>query len=918
MKLLLLASALVCARAAASGLPSTAQDDGALPNITGWTRPERETRPWTRWWWLGSAVDETNLTLMLTQFRDAGIGGVEICPIYGAKGYEDRFLDFLSPRWIRMFAYTVREARRLGLGVDLTTGTGWPFGGPEVAAADASARIHLQTFDASTSAVSHAKLPKGTLQCLAAVSADGRQFDLRDLARNGEWNWSPPAGRWRVYALTAESPIQRVKRAAPGGQGNVLNPYSIAALDRYLAVFSQALANYPDTRPRCFFKDSFEYQDADWAADFFNEFQRRRGYDLRAQLPALAGEGDPDLVARVRHDFHETLSDLHIDFIARWTAWAHSRGSLTREQAHGAPANLVDAYAAADIPETEIFGGLAGQNVLMNKFASSAAHLRGHRLSSAESFTWLTEHFQATPAQVKSAADALFLTGVNHAFFHGIPYSPSTAPWPGWQFYAAINFGPEGGLWPDLPYLNAYLTRCQSILQAGAPANDVLLYFPVHDFWESPGNLFLPFTVEQASRWLGANPIQPVANLLWNRGYGYDVLSDRILAQAVVDSGQIILNGNRYGVVLVPPSEFMPESTFANLVDLARNGATILVDKALPADVPGLGNLVERRAELDRLKRQLVFATDTDAVRRAAVGRGCFLVGTNLEAMLAAAGVRREPCVDFGLRFVRRAHSGGYHYFLANRSEKAVDGWVPLGTRAESAILLDPRFADRTGRAALDNKNGATRVYLQLQPGESIVLRTFVATNPPVSSWTYDRPAGPARQILGPWQVRFIDGGPVLPAGFETRQLASWTSRNDPELHRFAGTARYTTQFQMPSKAAGNWLLDLGRVCESARVILNGRPVGALWCPSFQLAVGHFLKPGTNLLEIEVTNLAANRVRDLDRRKVYWKYFYDLNLVGRDYRPLDAANWPLRDSGLIGPVTLQPVESPPGLDGPGS
>lgn len=89
-------------------------------------------------------------------------------------------------------------------------------------------------------------------------------------------------------------------------------------------------------------------------------------------------------------------------------------------------------------------------------------------------------------AQAKAAADFLFLAGVNHVFFHGVPYFPDGAPWPGWQFYASVNFGPRGGLWRDQPAFNAYLTRCQSVLQAGQPANDVLLNVPFHDFWQPP------------------------------------------------------------------------------------------------------------------------------------------------------------------------------------------------------------------------------------------------------------------------------------------------------------------------------------------------------------------------------------------------------------------------------------------------
>jgi hypothetical protein len=265
--------------------------------------------------------------------------------------------------------------------------------------------------------------------------------------------------------------------------------------------------------------------------------------------------------------------------------------------------------------------------------------------------------------------------------------------------------------------------------------------------------------------------------------------------------------------------------------------------------------------------------------------------------------------VDLGLRFVRRTHALGRHYFFANRGDQTVDGWVTLGTPAKSAVILDPRYDHRAGVAAVrQNADGSTQVYLQLQPGESCLLRTFVDQSVPGPAWPYSGPAGAALPVVGSSQVQFIDGGPALPAGYETTQFASWTARDDPEAKRFAGTARYTIEFDRPAGDAIDWLLDLGKVAESARVKLNGHEVGAFWCAPFKAAIGQWLQPGRNTLEVEVTNLAANRVRDLDQRKVNWKYFYDANVLGRNYRPLDASNWPLFDSGLLGPVTLTPLK----------
>ncbi|HJZ58738.1 MAG TPA: hypothetical protein VKE74_27595, partial [Gemmataceae bacterium] len=249
---------------------------------------------------------------------------------------------------------------------------------------------------------------------------------------------------------------------------------------------------------------------------------------------------------------------------------------------------------------------------------------------------------------------------------------------------------------------------------------------------------------------------------------------------------------------------------------------------------------------------------------------------------------------------------------LVNRGDKPVDDWVFLGTRARSAVLLDPLSDTRAGKAALDHPvPPLARVYLQLQPGESLVLQTFTDADVNAEPWRYTRPAGEPVAVAGTWTVEFIEGGPVLPSAFETKEPASWTTRDDPEAKRFAGTARYTITFDRPAGDPSDWLLDLGRVCESARVMVNGKPVGTLLCSPFRVSIGRFLKPGRNTLALEVTNLAANRIADLDRRKVDWKYFYDANLAShpdsKQRGVLDASKWPPFDSGLLGPVRLVPV-----------
>ncbi|GAE83783.1 alpha-L-rhamnosidase [Bacteroides reticulotermitis JCM 10512] len=181
------------------------------------------------------------------------------------------------------------------------------------------------------------------------------------------------------------------------------------------------------------------------------------------------------------------------NFTRQWTGWAHKHGSITRNQAHGSPGNLIDIYAAVDIPECEGFGlsqfhvdGLRQDSLTkkndsdlsMLKYASSGAHIAGKTYTSSETFTWLTEHFRTSLAQCKPDMDLMFVSGVNHMFFHGTTYSPKDAEWPGWLFYASINMSPTNSIWKDAPAFFQYITRCQTFLQMGQPDNDFLIYLP--------------------------------------------------------------------------------------------------------------------------------------------------------------------------------------------------------------------------------------------------------------------------------------------------------------------------------------------------------------------------------------------------------------------------------------------------------
>ena len=847
-------------------------DDAAgtpLDNNLSWPEERITHRPAVYWWWPGSAVDKKNLTRNMEALREAGVGGVGIVPIYGVKGMEDQFIDYLTPEWLEMLDHAVREGNRLGMWVDMTTGTGWPFGGPHVGAEDADARAAFE---------------------------------------NGEVQ-TRPSGR-------------KVKRAAPGGVGYAINPFSPAAMTKYLDIFDEALAAHSGKLPRAQYHDSFEYM-GNWSNELWGAFEAGRGYDLRPHLPALFGQDDSETVARIKSDYRATLADLHLRTIEIWVDWSHGKGCITRNQAHGAPGNLIDLYATADIPETETFGStpfrISGlhrdsrdvgrdiPNPLVCRFAASAAHVTGKPLVASETCTWLRDHFKTALSQVKPEVDQLFLAGINHVIFHGCCYSPEEAQWPGWLFYASTQFNPRNAFWHDFPALSAYITRCQSILQSGGPANDILVYWPIHDLWHNAEGMQQQLTVH-GTEWFTQSPFGKTAALLAARGYTFDYISDRLLQQVEWDGQRLCTADSQYRVVLVPRCEHMPLAAMTKLIHLASTGVTVLFQQALPADVPGFNDLDNRRKRLKELLGPLDFTpTSEPGIREAAVGKGRFLLGDASETMLNRIGIQRETLVDSGLEFIRRTHEEGFHYFLANLGPDLIDGWIPLSVPVRSAVLLDP-LSGKAGLLSTRHRDGLSEIYLQVPSGASLVIRTLSKSEASGNEWPYVQPAGDPIEIKGEWHVEFLSGGPELPRPYTTNSLASWTSCEEDVYKWFSGTARYSIEFERPEAGADEWVLDLGRVCESARIRINGQDGGILWSLPFRRPVGRLVREGKNVLEVEVTNLSANRIRDHDIRKVPWKKFHDINFVNIHYRPFDASTRDLMDSGLLGPVRLMPMK----------
>jgi hypothetical protein len=929
-----------------------------------WPRVTTEARPGTRWWWLGSAVDTANLSYNLRTYADAGIGAVEITPIYGVQQNEANDINFLTDRWMEMLRHTETVGAQLGLEVDMNTGTGWPFGGPEVTLEEAATRAIFNRWDADIPAATKARKAPYTASILPTDAKELKA--LKTATLTGVWAYDTdattattaldvtadvdadgtlstsrltPGRHYTLVALWIGKTLQAVKRAAPGGAGYVMDHFAPGAVQNYLGKFDRAFARTATPYPHTFFNDSYEVYGADWTPALLTEFAARRGYRLEDHLPAFL-DTEAETHARLVSDYRETLSDLLLEtFTHMWTAWAHEHHAITRNQAHGSPANLLDVYAAVDIPEIEGFGlsdfdidGLRrdtltkknDSDLSMLKYAASAAHITDKPYTSSETFTWLTEHFRTSLSQCKPDMDLMFVSGVNHCFFHGTTYSPREAAWPGYLFYAAMEMSPINTIWTDAPAFFSYITRCQSFLQWGRPDNDFLVYLPVYDIWHDyPGRL-LQFDIHSMAK-KAPKFIEAVSDI-YRAGYDMDYISDAMLDRTTCVDGELITEGGtHYQALILPAAHIMQPATAQRLLALARQGATIVFVGTYPTDVPGLTDLDARSAQLREAIGQLPgVGFEQASVTR--LGQGYIITApdyrTATDLCHTERGVRPEVMKrEAGVSCIRRSNPTGHHYFISSLQHAGVDGWVKLGVEAQAAVLFDP-MTGRMGRARVRQTDGTTEVYLQLASGESCILQTYAeaqaadlltADGQPLGAWTYLQPATEGAQTLRTgWTLSFPATQPAIGGSYALDTLCAWTELSTvPEARTCKGTARYTTTVKLSKKqlkaSTTHWMLDLGDVRESAHLYVNGQDAGTLFAVPYRMDISPYLKAGDNRIEVDVTGLAANYVAEMDRQGTVWRRFKDANIANlKGGRVSYYGDWDVMPCGLNGAVRLVP------------
>lgn len=898
--------------------------------------PNDKARPYTRWWWYGAAVEEEEIRRELLHMKEAGLGGVELQVLYplepddAQRGIKNH--PYASPQFFAMVQCAVDECEALGLEFDMTLGSSWPYGGPFIPQDMAPEILIPYQWDIEGPvkfSQDFTGLWAGTVVNASIVRMRGAQMEpetLRDVTGELEETWiyswpygyrfrdlNVPEGVWKLTIMVAAKYRQQVGAPARDMAGNVIDHCRSDVTAFFLKNAGDPLVERLGTgRVRSFFCDSIELEGNNWTANFLTEFRSRRGYDIQPYLPALWGSMGA-ITPHVRFDYHRTMSELTIaNFFVPLTQWSHRQGSMARIQAHGTWADILQVYAAGDIPEGETFG--EGDALMVNtvhrRLASSAGNVYGRNIISNESFTWLRmPRFLVDLEMIKLAADAIFLDGINHIINHGYAYSPPHAGRPGHAFYASSLISHTNTWWEYYPELAAYMQRVSSLLQEGRSVADVGIYIPQNDIWaDTPmGELHMSMKIEDH---IGTDMIAGISRA----GYWFNFLNDDVIQKAAVTSDGLVINHNNYQVLVLPNCQWLPLATAETLLRWVKSGGTLIALGKMPCLVPGALEREEQQTRLDQITTEL-FGTGG---AWHAVGHGRTVVSTDYCPDNAVKYLREALPPDLQLMqhndcigYVHRVTELEDIYFVANVSRETKDTVMRFRQRDDRCLILDPLTQRITAPDRVRVHADGVDVHISFPPGTSF----FVIFAPQLPRL---QPAIPAQDVLQHsldlsrhWTLHIPEI--QLERGLDT--ITTW--ENIQECRYYCGSGIYKKEFELQQEqVTQNAVLSLDTVAVVADVRVNGHNVGVLWKCPYDVEIGQYLRVGSNVVEIHAVNLWYNRFLDPDLAEpvlndtviAQWPYFSaTINQVrGRrlyGWRER-ALNQGLQPSGVGGPVTL--------------
>ena len=722
-----------------------------------------------------------------------------------------------------------------------------------------------------------------------------RKADIVDLTSkmkpDGTLNWTPPAGKWVVMRFGYSLLGITNHPASPEGTGpevDKLNPDHVKQyMNTYLDNYKDAVGELMGKRGLQYvINDSWEAGAQNWTDNMIPEFTKRRGYDPRPWLPVLTGrviessQASEGFLWDFRQTLGDMLADYHYDLLTRLL---HDRGmghyGESHEEGRAFVGDGMQVKRSNDVPMSAMWTQKPGVNNEQYGYdadireSASVAHIYGQNLVAAESMTASSGAYAWSPATLKPTADKELSMGLNRFVIHTSVHQPLVDKKPGFSLGPFGQWFNRNETWAEQaqPWVT-YLARNSYLLQQGKFVADIVY------FYGEDTNLTALFQHKA--------PEIP-------EGYNFDYINSDALVHVlnVADGELATSSGMRYRVLALDPhSQHMSLPVLRKIRDLVQAGAIVCGPK--PTDTP---SLADDANEFRKIADQLWGAGDGETLGKGRV-YGKQTLGETLAALNVVpdfAYTHSQP--DTNLLFVHRKLSDGDLYFVDNRNDRFEKVSATFRVQGKAAELW---HADRgqVEQASYYTADGHTTVPLYLAPWETV----FVVFRSPATAPSRTLPAvveRPLTSIEGPWSLSFPpDLGAPAKATFE--KLTPWNENSDEGIKYFSGTVTYTKSVEAPAawfQPGAHLWLDLGAVKNLAEVSVNGTSLGIVWKQPYRVDVTSTLKPGTNSLEVKVTNGWANRIigdRQPNAAKTY-------TFTSPKFYKASSSLWP---SGLLGPV----------------
>lgn len=766
-----------------------------------------------------------------------------------------------------------------------------------------------------------------------------RQNEIIDVSEylkdDGHLIWDAPEGDWIIIRMG-----ERVTGASTRPSPEPVIGLESNKLDS--TAFKNHLKNYTDillgkAAPRKegvgwtgFHMDSWESGAQNWTDNIVDEFKKRRGYDPEPWFLAYTGRAieSVEITERFLWDLRQTCKELllenHAEFGKRY---AHKHGlELTIEPYDMNPAGDLDLGSVADVIMAEFWSKRFGYDTHYAVVqATSISHITGQPIVGAEVFTSDNDQaWQEYPWSMKDQSDWALAHGINRFVYHTFAHKPlGEAYRPGMTMgQYGVHWDRGQTWWPMVEAYHKYISRCSHMMQQGQAVSDILYLTP-----EGAPMVFTP--PADAMEENGAIPDK--------KGYSFDGCSPKMLMErADVKDGKIVFPGaTSYEIMVLPNFKTMTPELLEKIASLVEKGAKVI--GIPPIKSPGLSGYPDCDEKVKRLAENLWGSLEEpNELKEIKTGKGAIYWGGTLQSdglypsYKSTVEILKQLDIseDFWsanntIRFGHRRTVDKDIYFVANRTNDAQRTTCNFRTSGEPELWSG---VDGSSRQLQHYKteDGITAIDLEFAPYEScfIVFNRMKAIDNKVKKGRANFPVFTTiKTIRGPWNVSFDPkfGGPE---NIEFDELMDWTSHEMLGIKYYSGIASYNKTFNIEKLENKEYYIDLGIVNDVARMKLNGKDIGVIWCAPWRIDVSEALKDGENQLEIEVANRWINRLLgdrqkpDANVRTVKFKnglmgggeyttgrYTFTTEAAMRSFKFTE----PL-PSGLMGPVTIQQTE----------